>query len=165
MHVIAYMTLGVDVSKLFYEMIKVSITEDIVMKKMIFLYIVNYPHQVEQGSFLAINTFLRDIKDPNPKVRGLALRMFCNIKFKGIYEYFANALYDSLKYVHPFVIKTPATAMLKVFHLNPKLITDKDIDLLYEMIGDKDPLVAFGCYGCLICLRKNLEKRRRHSAK
>ena len=70
--VIAYMTLGVDVSKLFYEMAKVSITEDIVMKKMIFLYIVNYPHQVEQGSFLAINTFLRDIKDPNPKARGLA---------------------------------------------------------------------------------------------
>ena len=147
MNAIDYMTLRVDDSKLFYEMIKVSITEDIVMKKMIFLYIVNYARQVEQCSFLAINTFLRDIKDPNPKVRGLALRMFCNIKFKGIYEYFTNALYDSLKYVHPFVIKTPATAMLKVFHLNPKLITDKDIDLLYEMIGDKDPLVAFGCYG------------------
>ena len=140
--VIAYMTLGVDVSKLFYEMVKVSITDDIVMKKMVFLYIVNYAHQVEQGAFLAINTFLRDMKDPNPKVRGLALRMLCSIKFKGVYEYFANALYDSLKDAHPYVRKTAVTALLKVFHLNPKLITDKDIDLLYEMIGDKDPLVV-----------------------
>jgi len=136
------MTLGVDVSKLFYEMVKVSITDDIVMKKMVFLYIVNYAHQVEQGAFLAINTFLRDMKDPNPKVRGLALRMLCSIKFKGVYEYFANALYDSLKDAHPYVRKTAVTALLKVFHLNPKLITDKDIDLLYEMIGDKDPLVV-----------------------
>ena len=140
--VIAYMTLGVDVSKLFYEMVKVSITDDIVMKKMVFLYIVNYAHQVEQGAFLAINTFLRDMKDPNPKIRGLALRMLCSIKFKGVYEYFANALYDSLKDAHPYVRKTAVTALLKVFHLNPKLITDKDIDLLYEMIGDKDPLVV-----------------------
>ena len=140
--VIAYMTLGVDVSKLFYEMVKVSITDDIVMKKMVFLYIVNYAHQIDQGAFLAINTFLRDMKDPNPKVRGLALRMLCSIKFKGVYEYFANALYDSLKDAHPYVRKTAVTALLKVFHLNPKLITDKDIDLLYEMIGDKDPLVV-----------------------
>ena len=140
--VIAYMTLGVDVSKLFYEMVKVSITDDIVMKKMVFLYIVNYAHQIDQGAFLAINTFLRDMKDPNPKVRGLALRMLCSIKFKGVYEYFANALYDSLKDAHPYVRKTAVTALLKVYHLNPKLITDKDIDLLYEMIGDKDPLVV-----------------------
>ena len=140
--VIAYMTLGVDVSKLFYEMVKVSITDDIVMKKMVFLYIVNYAHQVEQGAFLAINTFLRDMKNQNPKVRGLALRMLCSIKFKGVYEYFANALYESLKDAHPYVRKTAVTALLKVFHLNPKLITDKDIDLLYEMIGDKDPLVV-----------------------
>ena len=140
--VIAYMTLGVDVSKLFYEMVKVSITNDIVMKKMVFLYIVNYAHQVEQGAFLAINTFLRDMKDPNPKIRGLALRMLCSIKFKGVYEYFANSLYDSLKDAHPYVRKTAVTALLKVYHLNPKLITDKDIDLLYEMIGDKDALVV-----------------------
>ena len=118
--VIAYMTLGVDVSKLFYEMVKVSITDDIVMKKMVFLYIVNYAHQVEQGAFLAINTFLRDMKDPNPKIRGLALRMLCSIKFKGVYEYFANALYDSLKDAHPYVRKTAVTALLKVFHLNPE---------------------------------------------
>ena len=68
--VIAYMTLGVDVSKLFYEMVKASITDDIVLKKMVFLYIVNYADQVEQGAILAINTFLKDMKNPNPKIRG-----------------------------------------------------------------------------------------------
>ena len=32
--------------------------------------------------------------------------------------------------------------LLKVYHLNSKLISDKDIDTLYEMIKDSDPLVV-----------------------
>ena len=32
--------------------------------------------------------------------------------------------------------------LLKVYHLNPKLITERDIDTLYEMIKDKDNLVV-----------------------
>jgi vesicle coat complex subunit len=40
--VIAYMTLGIDVSRLYPEMVKASRTEDVVMKKMIYLYLINY---------------------------------------------------------------------------------------------------------------------------
>ena len=40
--VIAYMTLGIDVSRLYPEMVKASRTDDIVMKKMIYLYLTNY---------------------------------------------------------------------------------------------------------------------------
>ena len=114
--VIAYMTLGVDVSKLFFEMVKASITDDIVLKKMVFLYIVNYADQVEQGAILAINTFLKDMKNPNPKIRGLALRSLCSLTFKGAYEYFSNSMYDSLKDAHPYVRKTAVLALLKVYN-------------------------------------------------
>ena len=40
--VIAYMTLGIDVSKLYPEMVKASMTDDIVTKKMVYLYLINY---------------------------------------------------------------------------------------------------------------------------
>jgi AP-4 complex subunit beta-1 len=43
--VIAYMTLGIDVSRLYPEMVKASRTDDIVMKKMIYLYLTNYAEQ------------------------------------------------------------------------------------------------------------------------
>lgn len=43
--VIAYMTLGIDVSRLFPEMVKASMTDDVVMKKMIYLYLINYAEQ------------------------------------------------------------------------------------------------------------------------
>jgi len=40
--VIAYMTLGIDVSRLYPEMVKASQTSDIVTKKMVYLYLINY---------------------------------------------------------------------------------------------------------------------------
>lgn len=43
--VIAYMTLGIDVSRLFPEMVKASRTDDLVMKKMIYLYLTTYAEQ------------------------------------------------------------------------------------------------------------------------
>ncbi len=49
------------------------------MKKMIFLYIVNYADESE-SAILAINTFLKDLKNSNPKIRGLALRSLCSLK-------------------------------------------------------------------------------------
>ncbi len=59
--------------------IKASFTDDIVLKKMVFLYIVNYADESE-SAILAINTFLRDLKNTNAKIRGLALRSLCSLK-------------------------------------------------------------------------------------
>ncbi len=152
--VIAYMTLGVDVSKLFHEMVKASYINDIVTKKMVYLYIVNYAEESD-SPFMAVSTLINDIKNDSPKVRGLALRSLCSMKFKGVYEYYSKALYDCLKDPAPYVRKTAVLAMLKVYKLNPKLITDKDIDLLYTMIKDNDPLVVTNTLYVLTELLKN----------
>jgi len=58
-------------------------------------------------------------------------------------------LYECLKDPHPYVRKTAVIALLKVYHLNPKLISDKDIDCLYEMIKDKDPMVVMNTLNVL----------------
>jgi AP-4 complex subunit beta-1 len=42
--VIAYMTLGIDVSRLFSDMIMAIETKDIVVKKMVYHYLSNYAH-------------------------------------------------------------------------------------------------------------------------
>ena len=85
--VIAYMTLGIDVSRLYPEMVKASRTEDVVMKKMIYLYLINYAEQNQELAILAINTFWMDIKQQNHKIRGLALRSLCSLRFEGVTQY------------------------------------------------------------------------------
>ena len=58
--VIAYMTLGIDVSRLFTDMIMAIETKDIVMKKMIYLYLSNYAHSEPEMAIMCINSLRRD---------------------------------------------------------------------------------------------------------
>jgi len=55
--VIAYMTLGIDVSKLFPEMCMASYTNDLIQKKMIYLYLTTYAESNKDMAFMAISTF------------------------------------------------------------------------------------------------------------
>ena len=81
------MTLGIDVSRLFPDMVKASMTDDVVMKKMIYLYLINYAESNQELAILAINAFLMDCKQTNHKIRGLALRSLCSLRIEGITQY------------------------------------------------------------------------------
>ena len=58
--VIAYMTLGIDVSRLFSDMILACNTRDLVIKKMVYLYLCTYAHSHPDITLLAINTLQKD---------------------------------------------------------------------------------------------------------
>jgi AP-4 complex subunit beta-1 len=72
--VVAYMTLGIDVSALFSQMIMASNTSDLVQKKLVYLYLCNYAENNPDVSLLCINTLQKDCSNVSPKIRGLALR-------------------------------------------------------------------------------------------
>jgi AP-4 complex subunit beta-1 len=58
--VIAYMTLGIDVSRLFTDMIMAIETKDIVVKKMVYFYLCNYAHSEPEMAIMCINSLRRD---------------------------------------------------------------------------------------------------------
>jgi AP-4 complex subunit beta-1 len=58
--VIAYMTLGIDVSRLFTEMMLAIETRDLVIKKMVYLYLCNYASSNPDLAIMCINTLLND---------------------------------------------------------------------------------------------------------
>lgn len=112
------MTLGIDVSRLYPEMVKASRTDDVVMKKMIYLYLINYAEQNQELAILAINTFLMDCKQPNHKIRGLALRSLCSLRFDDAKQYMQQAIQDGLNDIDPYVKKTAIIGCIKFFHLS-----------------------------------------------
>ena len=57
--VIAAMTVGKDVSKLFSEVIKSIQTSNIELKKLIYLYVMNYAKTKPDLAMLAVNTFVK----------------------------------------------------------------------------------------------------------
>jgi len=140
--VIAYMTLGIDVSRVFSEMVMAASTKDLVQKKMVYHYLCNYAQQKADLAILAINTLQKDCRDEDPMVRGLALRSLCSLRIANISEYVMIPLRQSLNDPSAYVRKTAVLGIAKLYHFVPDAIKSTDlVDILYNMLKDKDPLV------------------------
>ena len=135
--VIAYMTLGIDVSKLFSEMIMASASKDHVVKKMVYLYITAYAASNPELSLLAINTLQKDCRDEDPMTRGLALRSFTSLRLENITEYLPPVVAAGMKDTSPYVRKTAVMACVKLHRLAPEVLIDADVvNTLYSMLRE-----------------------------
>ena len=83
------MTLGIDVSRLFAEMVTSVETRDLVVKKMVYHYLAHYAHEQPEMGLMCINTLQRDCSNDDPMVRGLALRSLCSLRLPSILEFWA----------------------------------------------------------------------------
>merc|ERR1719299_92116 len=124
--VIAYMTLGIDVSRLFSEMVMASCTNDLVQKKMIYLYLVNYAESNPELAILAVNTLQKDCRDDDPLIRGLALRSLCSLKLGNMVEYLEPAIRQGLKDMNGYVRKTTVFGVAKLYHIDPHSVAGSD---------------------------------------
>ncbi|GAB5359852.1 hypothetical protein AAMO2058_000577600 [Amorphochlora amoebiformis] len=148
--VIAYMTLGIDVSKLFSEMIMASHTKDLVIKKMIYLYLCNYAQKKKDLAVLAINTLRKDAKDDDPMIRGLALRSLCSLQLPSIVEYVIPLLRSGIKDASSYVRKTAAMGCGRLFRISPDSFrAGKWGDALRGMITDREASVAINALNTL----------------
>mmetsp|Transcript_2083 Transcript_2083/g.6328 ORF Transcript_2083/g.6328 Transcript_2083/m.6328 type:complete len:832 (+) Transcript_2083:69-2564(+) len=144
--VIAYMTLGIDVSRLFTEMVMSIETRDLVVKKMVYHYLSTYAHEKPEMGIMCINTLQRDCSNEDPMVRGLALRSLCSLRLPSVLEYISAPLRASLTDPHSYVRKTGVIGILKVFHLDRDLVRSGDfVDVLYNMLQDVDGTVVTNC--------------------
>jgi AP-1 complex subunit beta-1 len=140
--VIAAMTVGKDVSTLFPEVIKSIQTNNIELKKLVYLYVMNYAKSNPDLAMMAVNTFVQDSKHENPLVRALAVRTMGCIRVNKIIDYLAEPLQRTLSDKDPYVRKTAAVAVAKLFDLNPELTIEKGfIDDLQKLLSDANPMV------------------------
>jgi len=144
--VIAYMTLGIDVSRLFSEMMLAIETRDLVIKKMVYLYLVNYARSHPELAQMCTNTLQKDCGNEDPMVRGLALRALCGLQLPEMVEYISEPLRRSLSDGHAYVRKTGVMGILKLFRLNPTAFEESSfVDILYDMLRDPDATVVSNC--------------------
>ena len=144
--VIAYMTLGIDVSRLFTEMMLAIETRDLVIKKMVYLFLCNYAETHPDLAQMCTNTLVKDCGNEDPMVRGLALRSLCSLRLPQMIEYTSEPLRRSLQDGHAYVRKTGVMGILKMYHLNKEEFDKAAFnDILYEMLRDPDPSVVTNC--------------------
>lgn len=144
------MTLGKDVSALFPDVLKNIATGDLDQKKLVYLYLMNYAKSHPDLCILAVNTFVQDTEDPNPLVRALAIRTMGCIRVDKMVDYMEEPLRKTLKDESPYVRKTAALCVAKLFDLNPTLCLEEGfLETLQEMIGDSNPMVVANCVQAL----------------
>jgi len=141
--VIGYMTIGIDVSRLFTEMMLAIETRDLVIKKMVYLYLCNYANTHPDLAQMCINTLQKDCGNEDPMVRGLALRALCSLNLPQMVEYIGEPLRRSLQDHHAYVRKTGVMGILKLYHLDPESFREANfVDILYDMLKDVDSSVV-----------------------
>ncbi|XP_031502979.1 beta-adaptin-like protein B [Nymphaea colorata] len=148
--VIAAMTVGKDVSSLFTDVVNCMQTENLELKKLVYLYLINYAKSQPDLAILAVNTFVKDSQDPNPLIRALAVRTMGCIRVDKITEYLCDPLQRCLKDDDPYVRKTAAMCVAKLYDLNAELVEDRGfLDMLKDLISDNNPMVVANAVAAL----------------
>ncbi|CBN78519.1 Coatomer protein complex, beta sub-unit [Ectocarpus siliculosus] len=148
--VIANMTVGKDVAMLFTDVINCIQTENIELKKLVYLYLINYAKTQPELTLLAVNTFVKDANDPNPLIRALAVRTMGCIRVEKITEYLCEPLRKALRDDDPYVRKTAAVCVAKLYDINADLVEDQGfLQILRDLICDPNPTVVANAVAAL----------------
>ncbi|ONK77327.1 uncharacterized protein A4U43_C02F5390 [Asparagus officinalis] len=154
--VIAAMTVGKDVSSLFTDVVNCMQTENLELKKLVYLYLINYAKSQPDLAILAVNTFVKDSQDPNPLIRALAVRTMGCIRVDKITEYLCDPLQRCLKDDDPYVRKTAAICVAKLYDINAELVEDRGfLDTLKDLISDNNPMVVANAVAALAEIQEN----------
>ena len=141
--VVSLMRSGENMSCLFSSMLRCVKTSDLSLKKLAYLYLVNYSSQEPEQAIMVVNTFVTDSTDGNPIVRALAVRSMCRIKLDAVAEHMIIPLKKSLSDPDPYVRKTAALAVAKIYDIIPEAVENAQIlsDLL-KLLTDENPMVV-----------------------
>lgn len=150
--VIAAMTIGKDVSSLFPHVIKSMETANLDLKKLVYLYIINYAKSQPDLAILAVNSFRKDSRNPaNPLIRALAVRTMGCIRVERITEYLCEPLKDALVDEDPYVRKTAAICVAKLYDIAPEMVEDDNfIGMLENLLSDGNSMVVSNAVAALI---------------
>ena len=122
----------------------------------------NYAKTQPELVILAVNTFVKDTDDPNPLVRALAIRTMGCLRAEKIIDYLCDPLQKCLRDENPYVRKTAALCVAKLYDLKPELVIDNGfLEQLQEMIADSNPMVRASLYALQLHSRLMFRKGRR----
>ncbi|KAI7875454.1 putative beta-adaptin [Lichtheimia hyalospora FSU 10163] len=141
--IVANMTMGNDMSPLFPDILNVMNVPILEIKKMVYLYLINYARSKPDMAMMAMTTFIKDVEDPNPLIRALAIRTMGYIQVEKIVDILVDPLRHCLRDRDPYVRKTAAICVGKLYMYDNILVESEHfIDMLRDLLTDANPTVV-----------------------
>lgn len=132
---------GRDASDLFPAVVKNVVSKNIEIKKLVYVYLVRYAEEQQDLALLSISTFQRALKDPNQLIRASALRVLSSIRVSMIVPIVMLAIRDGASDMSPYVRKTVAHAIPKLYSLDEEQKDDL-IEVIEKLLSDRSTLVV-----------------------
>ncbi|MCO5549531.1 hypothetical protein L7F22_003003 [Adiantum nelumboides] len=149
--IIANATLGNDMSPLFADVVACMNIQVLEIKKMVYLYLINYGRSKPDLVPEAIPGFLSDCNDRNPLIRALAIRTMSYIPVPAVLQALIDPLRHSLKDSDPYVRKTAAICVAKLYMHDHKLVDRQGfIGMLRDLLADGNPTVVANAVAALV---------------
>ncbi|XP_043235476.1 AP-3 complex subunit beta-2-like isoform X1 [Amphibalanus amphitrite] len=139
--IIGMVAKGRDASDLFPAVVKNVVSKNIEVKKLVYTYLVRYAEEKQDLALLSISTFQRALKDPNQLIRANALRVLSSIRVPVIVPIMMLAINDSVVDMSPYVRKTAAHAIPKLYSLDPDQ-KEELVTVIEKLLADRTTLVV-----------------------
>ncbi|GAA5854298.1 hypothetical protein JCM8547_001770 [Rhodosporidiobolus lusitaniae] len=169
--VVASMTMGQDMSPLYPDVLACLSIQVLEIKKMVYLYLINYARVKPEMVKHALPGLLADADDKNALIRALAIRTMSYIPVPEVLRALLEPLHHSLKDRDPYVRKTAAVCVAKLYMHDRRLVEKEGfIAALRDLLMDSNPTVIANAVASLteisersdnIHLRLNAEVARR----
>lgn len=138
--IIGMVAKGRDASVLFPAVVKNVVSKNIEVKKLVYVYLERYAEEQQDLALLSISTFQRALKEPNQLIRAGALRVLSSVRVKMISPIVMLAIRDASSDMSPYVRKTAAHAIPKLYSLDPELKSEL-VTIIQKLLADKTVLV------------------------
>lgn len=150
--IVANMTMNNnDMIALFPDVIAQMSIPSVDIKKMCFLFLVNYARAKPDVALKALPILADDLNDDNPLVRALSLRTISYIHVKEFVEATMGPLKRLLKDSDPYVRKTAAFCVAKMYDHDREMVEKSDlINRLNTMLRDENPTVIASALAALM---------------
>lgn len=93
---------------------------------------------------------MQDCQNHNPLIRALAIRTMSYIPLPAVFQALVDPLRHSLKDADPYVRKTGAICVAKLYFADPRLVErEKFVESLRELLKDGNPTVIANAVAAL----------------
>ncbi|KAF5373098.1 hypothetical protein D9758_001497 [Tetrapyrgos nigripes] len=136
---IALISKGRNVSEYFAQVVKNVASQNLEIRKLVYIYLLRYAEQEPDLALLSINTFQKDLTDSNPLIRAMALRVLSGIRVPMIGSIVVLAIKKCAADVSPYVRKVAALAIPKCYELDNSHLPSL-IEIITTLLQDRSPL-------------------------
>ncbi|KAG6336367.1 hypothetical protein ID866_2724 [Astraeus odoratus] len=136
---IALTSKGRNVSNYFPQVVKNVASQNLEIRKLVYIYLLRYAEREPDLALLSINAFQKDLTDPSPLIRAMALRVLSGIKVPMIASIVVLAVKKCAADLSPYVRKAAGLAIPKTYRLDPSQQATL-IPIISSLLRDRSPL-------------------------